>query len=590
MPTRTGLARIVEHGGMYTMLDQGLMTARLAAFGAARAAEANEKSATDENRLTVEAAGKLREMVKNFFYKLVDKRGYLIHSELMAYITEPGKGNGVAYDEGADASPSIPAAFTFVGQFIDHDLTLNAINLTENEAGIVVQDKASPIIDLDSVYGIRLKDAVPNGDVNSEAYKGFKKVFDKVFDKEGKFRLKKVGNGYDLPREDDGMGGLAAVIFDPRNDENQLILQIHILVERFHNKLIEKGILKDKIKKLQNPKDPIQIAECVRNEVVATWQSFVLNDYMPAIIRNEVFTYVIEQIHKKATDPAKPEEQYGKLKHKPYRNLVTGRNEIRMPHEFAIGFRFGHSQLRPFYVLNKNSVVILFKDARASENIPIDVTPPVTISGKDDLRGNRKLESKHVIDWTIFFPLPTTPLKENTQSLRIDGKVTARVFNLPESAIPDDIKYIGNLTHRNLIRSSQIGIVSGEELAEFYDLGSADILKPAEVLGGDAGRRAAEELFELDSTSEDKRKFKTPLWYYLLKEAEVQSDRGEQLGKVGSRLIAEVLMGALYYGNDFPIDDNWISSAIKPAKPRQYGSIKLKDSITLRNIIDFVNS
>lgn len=93
--------------------------------------------------------------------------------------------------------------------------------------------------------------------------------------------------------------------------------------------------------------------------------------------------------------------------------------------------------------------------------------------------------------------------------------MTARVFNLPETAIPDDIKYIGNLPHRNLIRSSQIGIVSGEELAEFYELDASkddpkksEILTPDEVLGDDAGREDVEDLFRLDSEPEEESKAK----------------------------------------------------------------------------------
>lgn len=569
LPVQSTIAAIAKHGGMYTLLDPDLMTARMVALIPDASGGATALGRSTSSPTAAEIAMKLREVAVNFFYKLVDRTGYTIHSELMAYIAEPGKGNGVAYDEGADASPTVPAAFTFVGQFIDHDLTFNGMNLTADERGVAVKDDASPVIDLDSVYG-------PRGDAPK---------FNEVFDKKGRFKLKAVGNGYDLPRHQDQTipDAFPAVILDPRNDENQLILQVHILVQRFHNKLIDSGVLKDELKKL---KDVGEIVDRVRREVVATWQSFVLNEYMRAIIRNEILDEVLEQIHVPATDPKKPQEQYGNLKHKPYKDLVTGKNVVRMPHEFAIGFRFGHSQLRPAYVLNKKNVVLLFKDARASDEVTIEGLPPIKVSGKDDLRGNRHLKPEHVIDWSVFHP--KTP-DDKRRSLRIDHKVTARVFNLPESAIPDDIKYIGNLAHRNLIRSSQIGIVSGEELAEFYGLTKSDILTPAQVLGDDAGRDAAKALFELDHKPEEKPKFKTPLWYYFLKEAELQSDGGKQLGKVGSRLVAEVLAGALYYGNDFPFDDNWTSSAIKPAKPKTYGTITLKDSITLQDIIDFVN-
>jgi hypothetical protein len=42
----------------------------------------------------------------------------------------------------------------------------------------------------------------------------------------------------------------------------------------------------------------------------------------------------------------------------------------------------------------------------------------------------------------------------------------------------------------------------------------------------------------------DKLGTETPLWYYVLKEAQVQQN-GERLGEVGGRIVAEVLLGLL---------------------------------------------
>ena len=79
-----------------------------------------------------------------------------------------------------------------------------------------------------------------------------------------------------------------------------------------------------------------------------------------------------------------------------------------------------------------------------------------------DLRGSQVLPEEHLIDWNFFG-------SEKFRGNRIDGKVTSKVFDLPESAIPDDIKFIGNLVHRNLIRSSQVGLCAGEDLAAAYE-------------------------------------------------------------------------------------------------------------------------
>ena len=229
LPPQSTLAAIVKHGGLYTLLDPDLMMSRIAAFAQNPAGTTVHLKTNTPPPPSPDMVQKLRSTAAGFFYKLVDRPGYTVHSELMAYLTEPGTGNGVTFDPGLDPSPHIPAAFTFVGQFIDHDLTFNGMNLTANEQNVVVVDDASPIIDLDSVYGPR-----------SHA----KEFVGTIFEIDGRFRLKNLGRGnamyYDVPRDPDVETGPAtAYIFDPRNDENQLILQLHILIERLHNKVLD---------------------------------------------------------------------------------------------------------------------------------------------------------------------------------------------------------------------------------------------------------------------------------------------------------------------------------------------------------------
>jgi hypothetical protein len=211
-----------------------------------------------------------------------------------------------------------------------------------------------------------------------------------------------------------------------------------------------------------------------------------------------------------------------------------------MPHEFAIGFRFGHSQIRDRYQLNPHHNIRLFDNQNPAPN---------------DLRGGKPLPVGHVIDWPFFLNAGSAihPHPARTSN-RIDSKVTNVVFDLPASTIADDIKFIGNLGQRNLIRSSQIGLGSGEDLAELYDPGNADglLLQPDEIEPNPA-RRA---LFKDDNDQTVPAKFRTPLWYYLLKEAELAASGrfGAAvtgfLGPIGSRLIAEVIAGGVYYNPD----------------------------------------
>lgn len=506
------MTALMKHGGLYTFLEPEMTSARLTPL------------MSGEHGSVIQAAlQKVQSTVESFFYKLLPGKSYTINSDLMSFISFPH--DGIAYEDPPPAiNKTIPAVFTFVGQFIDHDLTMNAVNLTLDQSNSVIVDNASPVIDLDSVYGPRtiLNNALHVDDQGNH--------WD-IFNEDGTFKLDPVGNGFDLPRfKQDPLE--PAYIVDGRNDENQLILQIHILVMRVHNAFIKSepaghwGQTRD------------EIITAVRKEVVLNWQSVVLHDYMPKIIEPKTLEFILTEIKK---------ENYGALKHKPLRDLVTGCNVVRMPHEFAIGFRFGHSQLRPSYQLNGGPSILLFNNRKVEQT--------------DDLRGSRKLAASHIIDWDVFYPLQAKPEHD---SLAIDGKITPAVFDLPETAIPDDIKFVGNLPQRNLIRSRMIGVASGEELADFYnvpELPETDIVDETKY-------PQAKALFTHDGP------FKTPLWYYILKEAEKKGG-GEMLGPLGSRLVGEVLAGGIYYGDDFRFDDNWKSQ------------ITGKNEVTLRDLIKF---
>ena len=152
------------------------------------------------------------------------------------------------------------------------------------------------------------------------------------------------------------------------------------------------------------------------------------------------------------------------------------------------------------------------------------------------------------------------------------------------------MKTVGNLPFRNLTRSREIDIACGEDLAEFFGIDAAKRLTRLQVEADDA----AHYLFEADVDTYEKpggvgkpsaddplrgvpdTRFKTPLWYYVLKEAEV-FENGERLGPLGSRLVAEVICGGIFYGGDTKFDYGWTSQ------------ITGSNVVKLRHLIDFVD-
>ena len=131
--------------------------------------------------------------------------------------------------DGPDAEESgIPAAYTYLGQFIDHDLTFDpASSLQKQNDPDALVDFRTPRFDLDSVYG-RGPDDQPY-----------------LYEDGHTFLLGRALSGAaanprarDLPRNHPNSAShpKRAIIGDPRNDENIIVSQMQGLFLRFHNK------------------------------------------------------------------------------------------------------------------------------------------------------------------------------------------------------------------------------------------------------------------------------------------------------------------------------------------------------------------
>src|SRR6266568_3896276 len=196
-----------------------------------------------------------------------------------------------------------------------------------------------------------------------------------------------------------------------------------------------------------------------------------------------------------------------------------------MPVEFSVAaYRFGHSMVRGEYELNAEV-----------QEIPIFAKPPA-----EDLRGFRALPAGHVIQWARFFEFSGSRL-EVQPSRKIDTKLAFGLSILPEA----------------VARGIQaLALPSGQTVARAIGLPEDLILHARDL------KSLPKNLIR--SFGED-----TPLFFYVLKEAEVLS-KGQRLGPVGGRIVAEVLIGLLR-GDPFSflsMQPNW-----RP-KPGEFGARK----------------
>ena len=190
-----------------------------------------------------------------------------------------------------------------------------------------------------------------------------------------------------------------------------------------------------------------------------------------------------------------------------------------MPLEFSVaGFRFGHSMIRPAYKI---------KD----QDPPRLINKLLGVSGSDQLIDNGQLHPDFEVKWSNFASFAGQP--DPQMARKIDSKIAMGLFQLPFDGIRAN-SMMAKLTQRNLLRGLVLSVPTGQSVAKAM---KAYPLTPNEMITGlNDDQKSVVKNFGFDH--------RTPLWFYVLKEAEVQQD-GNSLGYVGSKLVAETLIGLL---------------------------------------------
>lgn len=410
--------------------------------------------------------------------------------------------DSMTQSSGPADNPNIPAGFTYLGQFVDHDITFDPNSSLQrmNDPEALVNFR-TPRFDLDSLYGRGPVEAPFLYDQADPD--GIKLLVGRVVNDEGQ----REEHQHDLPRNDfrdPTSPQQRALIGDPRNDENTFVSQLHLLFIKFHNKVVDK-VRSDR---------PLLRGDNLFKEVqrVVRWhyQWVVIFDFVKRTVPEGMLDRLLVD-----------EDGLRKVKRKFY----NWKKQPFMPIEFsAAAYRFGHSQVRGGYKIN--TTVPELPTFLASSQLP--PKDNVFAFRTADFRGFRGLPPFWTISWPFFFELDGS--EEVLQpSLKVDTKIAGPLASaLPGANHQDPTDR--SLPRRNLLRGRALGLPSGQRVAKRMGMSSGLILT-----GDDLG---------LEGELAEKFGDETPLWYYVLKEAEVQQD-GERLGEVGGRIVAEVLLGLL---------------------------------------------
>jgi Animal haem peroxidase len=396
-----------------------------------------------------------------------------------------------------------PAGFTYLGQFADHDLTSDKTNvmLGQNVSPTDLLQGRSPSLDLDSLYGAGPAD--PGSAMFYEA--------DGIHLKMGKTVASggiaaKVG--FDLPR---GEGTTAAqkrkaIIPEPRNDENLAVAQTHLAFIRFHNRVVDT---------LPSSVPPSQRFVHARRIVTRHYQWVLRTDFLPRIcapgVVNDVFTNGRKAFEVGASPADVP----------------------TMPIEFSVAaYRLGHSMVRDTY--NWNAV---FDHGSGSLDLLF------AFSGLNgDFLGDQRLPSTWIADFRRLYdfgdagkPGLVVPPAKSNRAMRIDTRLANPLAHLPGFPPAED-----NLAVRNLTRARMVKLATGQQMVTFLKNKGVTLtrLTNAQVRDGNNGA-------SLEGLTDQQRAAivaNTPLWFYILREAELN---GGRLKGVGARIVAETFHRAM---------------------------------------------
>jgi len=468
-------------------------------------------------------------------------------------------------EDAAAADSTMPPVLTYWGQFLDHELTArtdreNELSKIEaphppvNQANIEkkLKNARSPRFDLDSVYG-----GSPIGSgITKEVATVISGMRHPTFT--NKMRVGTCPAGTDMPDTLDANRDLPryvqaqasvvnaakkvakdsmsaadfnkfvadlprrALIGDQRNDENLIVAQFHLSFLRFHNKVVD----------FLSSKDTGWIADFAAAQTLTRlhYQWLIVEGYLKGVCDPAVVQKVVDD---RASHFFNFRSQYDARQ--PGTRLGNA-----MPLEFsAAAFRFGHSMVRSVYDHNK-----IF--GRPNGAAPFFLL--FLFTGGGGLNGEDRLPRNWIIDWNRF--LGTEPMDGADGSparfaRKIDTELAPPLGALDKEAndLPDgDLKTMfKQLARRNLRRGYNLRLPTGQALHAMLKAAGAVQTNPiADVSALFNAKPALRDHLKNSASELHKR---TPLWFYILAEAEAGG--GQRLGEVGSFLVASTFIGVL---------------------------------------------
>lgn len=432
-----------------------------------------------------------------------------------------------------DISYLASAGYTYLGQFIGHDLTHDLTkldNAAQAAAAGTIRNKQRSRLGLDNLYG--------KGPTDEQDRRLYVKS-----DPRGEERfalgLTVGGQPCDLQRPIPGAGDNFRngdpLVADAPHLENLLLSQLTAVFMRFHNAVLGRAQRKDpQVLAALPPQSPefATLFDRVRQLVIWHYQWVAIHDFLPQIINQDICDKLKDRYPNKVRQyrdrirketPAKPDF------------LPPPGEEFCVSLEFAMAaMRYGHSAVKPVYVINHVQPGPVPTESLVDRTKFTTGTP-----------AGFRLKDDWVVDWNFFFGGVEAGTWLPSAASPLDIRIVQALHGLDK----DEDKMYPQLPVRTLLRGARIGLPSGQELARAL---GEPVLQPDEIL-------SPEQLAVSADFEHFPFRTETPLYYYLLKEAEKENQTSDwsagpwghrrRLGPVGSRLVGETIYAALYCDN-----------------------------------------
>jgi len=410
-------------------------------------------------------------------------------------------------DEGSFSN--IPSGYAYLGQFIAHDVTLFDIanrttppscDFSANLSVDAMMDMVASLVNkrgaqlqLDSIYNdVRMQPDgihVALGALTPAITPGLLATLSIE-------APQKADEFLDVPRNEDR----SAAIGDPRNDNNVVVSQLHVGFLRAHNVIVDR-----------------LLAEGVAQNVVFVkaqktlrqhYHHLLIHDFLKLVCDENVVDEVLN-----TTNPlCNPEAQ-----------------DFCLPLEFTVAaYRFGHSLIASRYYYNDIFPVVAF-----NKLIPRLM---MKVNGQDV----PTLPDTSTIDWKRFL----SRRQDHTEAPNLTRLIVPAMISQQSHILDDkgnELECQANLAVMDLLRGYFLRLPTGQAVAKAIRDSGRDIRVLTKVeIEENAGSRSA-DLKKNISDPQFGFSERTPLWYYILAEAEVIHG-GNCLGPVGSTIVAEVLI------------------------------------------------